>query len=152
MLAADITVREYRSGDTLLGLPPYTFEGGKTLPLTVGIGSSAFRHPSDPANVIWTMGDRGPNITCNDMKEVAGVELAGCHGVKDGRVYPTPSYSPSIYRVMLLDDGTFRVTDVVTLKDRNGVPLNGMPNPLRTTVPYLASGRRRYASPMRGAR
>ena len=134
MLAADFTVREYRSDDTLLGLPPYTFEGGKTLPLTVGIGSSAFRHPSDPANVIWTMGDRGPNITCNDMKEVAGVELAGCHGVKDGRVYLTPSYSPSIYRVMLLDDGTFRVTDVVTLKDRNGVPLNGMPNPLRTAT------------------
>ena len=54
MLAADITVREYRSDDTLLRLPPYTFEGGKTLPLTVGIGSSAFRHPSDPPNVIWT--------------------------------------------------------------------------------------------------
>jgi len=31
MLAADFTVREYRSDDTLLGLPPYTFEGGKTL-------------------------------------------------------------------------------------------------------------------------
>ena len=134
MLAADIAVREYRSDDTLLGLPPYTFEGGKTLPLTVGIGSSAFRHPSDPPNVIWTMGDRGPNITCNDMKAVAGVELAGCRDVKNGRVYPTPSYSPSIYRVMLLDDGTFRITDVVTLKDRNGVPLNGMPNPLRTAT------------------
>ena len=144
MLAADITVREYRSDDTLLGLPPYTFEGGKTLALTVGIGSSAFRHPSDPPNVIWTMGDRGPNITCNDMKEVAGVELAGCRGVKNGRVYPTPSYSPSIYRVMLLDDGTFRVTDVVTLKDRNGVPLNGMPNPLRaatTETPLDGTGK-----------
>jgi hypothetical protein len=144
MLAADITVREYRSDDTLLGLPPYTFEGGKTLRLTVGIGSSAFRHPSDPRNVIWTMGDRGPNITCNDMKEVAGVELAGCRGVKNGRVYPTPSYSPSIYRVMLLDDGTFRVTDVVTLKDRNGVPLNGMPNPLRaatTETPLDGTGK-----------
>lgn len=134
MLAADIAVREYRSDDTLLGLPPYTFQGGKTLPLTVGIGSSAFRHFSDPPNVIWTVGDRGPNIPCNDMKAVAGVELAGCRDVKNGRVYPTPSYSPSIYRVMLLDDGTFRITDVVTLKDRNGVPLNGMPNPLRTAT------------------
>jgi hypothetical protein len=33
---------------------------------------------------------------------------------------------------MLLDDGTFRVTDVITLKDRDGRALNGMPNPLRT--------------------
>jgi hypothetical protein len=144
MLAADIAVREYRSDDTLLKLPPYTFEGGKTLPLTVGIGSSAFRHPSDPPNVIWTTGDRGPNFTCNDMKSVAGVELAACRDVKNGRVYTTPSYSPSIYRVMLLDDGTFRVTDVVTLKDRSGVPLNGMPNPLRaatTETPLDGTGK-----------
>jgi hypothetical protein len=144
MLAADITVREYRSDDTLLMLPPYTFEGGKTLPLTVGIGSSAFRHPSDPPNVIWTMADRGPNITCGDMKAVAGVELAACRDVKNGRVYATPSYTPSIYRVMLLDDGTFRVTDVMTLKDRDGIPLNGMPNPLRavtTETPLDGAGK-----------
>ena len=67
------------------------------------------------------------------MKEVAGVEL-GCREVKNSRVYPAPSYTPSIYRVMLLDDGTFRVTDVITLKDRDGRPLNGMPNPLRTAT------------------
>ena len=35
---------------------------------------------------------------------------------------------------MLLDDGTFRVTDVITLKDRDGHPLNGMPMPLRTAT------------------
>jgi hypothetical protein len=144
MLAADISIREYRSDDTLLMLPPYTFEGGKTLPLTVGIGSSAFRHPSDPPNVMWTMGDRGPNIPCNEMKATGGVELATCREVKNGRVYPAPAYTPSIYRVMLLDDGTFRVTDVVTLKDRDGVPLNGMPNPLRgatTETPLDGSGK-----------
>jgi hypothetical protein len=67
------------------------------------------------------------------MKEMVGVELT-CREVKNGRIYPTPSYTPSIYRVMLLDDGTFRVTDVITLKDRDGRPLNGMPNPLRTAT------------------
>jgi hypothetical protein len=67
------------------------------------------------------------------MKEMTGVELT-CREVKNGRIYPTPSYTPSIYRVMLLDDGTFRVTDVITLKDRDGRPLNGMPNPLRTAT------------------
>jgi hypothetical protein len=134
MLAADITIREYLSDDTLLMLPPYTFPGGNTLPLKVGIGSSAFRHPSDPPNVIWTMGDRGPNIACSEIKAVAGVELAACRTLKNGRVYVSPSYTPSLYRVMLLDDGTFRITDVMTLKDRDGVPLNGMPNPLRAAT------------------
>ncbi|MEA2978557.1 MAG: hypothetical protein QOF09_380 [Alphaproteobacteria bacterium] len=144
MLAADISVREYRSDDTLLLLPPYAFEGGKTLPLTVGIGSSAFHHPSDPPNVMWTLGDRGPNIPCNEMKATAGVELAACREVKNGRVYPAPSYTPSIYRVLLLDDGTFRVTDVMTLKDRDGIPLNGMPNPLHvatTETPLDGAGK-----------
>jgi len=131
--ASDVTVRTYLSDDTLLRIGPYTAEAGKTLNLTVGIGSSAFRRPNDPPNVIWTLGDRGPNIACSEMKEITGVELT-CREVKNGRIYPTPSYTPSIYRVMLLDDGTFRVTDVITLKDRDGRPLNGMPNPLRTAT------------------
>jgi hypothetical protein len=131
--AGDVTIRTYLSDDTLLRIGPYTAEGGKTLNLTVGIGSSAFRRPSDPPNLMWTLGDRGPNIACSDMKEFTGVELT-CREVKNGRIYPAPSYTPSIYRVMLLDDGTFRVTDVITLKDRDGRPLNGMPNPLRTAT------------------
>ena len=127
----EVAIRVYLSDDTLLRLGTHAFEGGKTLNLTVGIGSSAFRHASDPPNVLWMLGDRGPNIECKDMKEVAGVEL-GCREVKNSRIYPTPSYAPSIYRVLLLDDGTFRVTDVIELKDRDGRPLDGMPLPLRT--------------------
>ena len=145
-VAADVTIRTYLSDDTLLRIGAYTAEGGKTLNLTVGIGSGAFRRPSDPPNMIWTLGDRGPNIACSDMKEMTGVELT-CREVKNGRIYPTPSYTPSIYRVMLLDDGTFRVTDVITLKDRDGRPLNGMPNPLRTaTTETPLDGRRQAAT------
>jgi hypothetical protein len=132
--AAELQARFYYSDDTLLSIGSFTFEGGKTLNLTVGIGSAAFRGPNDPPNVIWTLGDRGPNIACSEMKTIAGIEFAPCKGVQNGRVYPTPSYTPSIYRVMLMDDGTFRVTDVITLKDRDGRPLNGLLNPLKTAA------------------
>ena len=44
--AGDVTIRTYLSDDTLLRIGPYTAEGGKTLNLTVGIGSSAFRRPT----------------------------------------------------------------------------------------------------------
>src|ERR1700754_4405403 len=128
---SNVSVRTYKSDDTLLRIGPFAFEGGKTLDLSVGIGSAAFHHPKDPPNVIWTLGDRGPNIACSEMKETTGVEL-NCRDTKNSRVYPTPSYTPSIYRVMLLDDGTFQVTDVIKLKDRDGRPLNGMPNPTKT--------------------
>jgi hypothetical protein len=147
--AAEVGIREHLSDDTLLRLGSFPFAGGKTINMTVGIGSSAFHQRRDPPNVMWTLGDRGPNIACSEMKEIAGVELT-CGEVKNGRVYPTPTYTPSIYRVVLLDDGTFRVTDVITLKDRDGVPLNGMPNPLRTAsteVPLDGSGKRLQTDP-----
>lgn len=143
--AAEVSIREHLSNDTLLTLGTYAFEGGKTLNLTVGIGSGAFRGPNDPPNVVWTIGDRGPNFTCSEAKNVAGVAPATCGEVRNGRVYPVPGYTPSIYRVMLLDDGTFRVTDVITLKDRDGRPLNGMPNPLKvatTETPLDGKGAR----------
>ncbi|MPZ40711.1 MAG: esterase-like activity of phytase family protein [Rhizobiales bacterium] len=132
--AEDIQARYYLSDDTLLRIGQFTFDGGKTLNLTVGIGSAAWRGPNDSANVIWTVGDRGPNIACSEMKGIAGIDFAPCKGVQRGRVYPAPSYAPSIYRVMLLDNGTFRVTDVITLKDRDGNPLSGMLNPLKTAA------------------
>ena len=132
--ANDIQARYYVSDDTLLSIGEFAFEGGKTLKLTVGIGSGAWRGPKDPPNVLWTVGDRGPNIACSEMKEIAGVDFAPCKGVQNGRVYPTPSYAPSIYRVMLTDDGSFRVTDVITLKDRDGHPLSGMLNPFKTAA------------------
>jgi hypothetical protein len=143
-MAADVQARIYSSDDTLLSIGSFTFQGGKTLNLTVGIGSAAFRGPNDPSNVIWTLGDRGPNIACSEMKAVAGIELPACSSVKNGRVYPTPSYAPSIYRVMLLDNGTFRVTDVITLKDRDGRPLSGILNPLKvaaTETPLDGAGK-----------
>jgi hypothetical protein len=60
--ADGITARFLYSDDTLLSLGTYAFEGGKTLSLTVGIGSGAFRHPADPPNLVWTVGDRGTGI------------------------------------------------------------------------------------------
>jgi hypothetical protein len=56
---AEVTIREHLSGDTLLILGTYAFDGGKTLDLTVGIGSGAFRAVDDPPNTIWTVSDRG---------------------------------------------------------------------------------------------
>lgn len=129
-VASDISVRELRSDDTLLAMGRHRFENGRTLNLSVGIGSGAFHHPDDAPNVIWTVGDRGPNLTCGDFRSAAQMELPACRETKNARIFLTPSYAPSIYRVLLTDNGTFRITDVITLKDREGIPLSGLPNPL----------------------
>ncbi len=129
-VASDLSVRELRSDDTLLSMGRHRFDNGRMLNLSVGIGSGAFHHPDDPPNVIWTIGDRGPNLTCGDFRSAAQMELPGCRETKNARIFLAPSYSPSLYRVLLTDAGTFRITDVVTLKDRDGIPLSGLPNPL----------------------
>jgi hypothetical protein len=128
-LASDISVRELRSDDTLLNLGRHRFDNGRILNLSVGIGSGAFHHPDDPPNVVWTVGDRGPNLTCRDFKSAAQMELPACRDTKNARIYLTPSYAPSLYRLLLTEAGSFRITDVITLKDRDGNPLSGLPNP-----------------------
>jgi hypothetical protein len=131
---AEIHARFYYGEEPLLTIGSYTFDGGETLNLTVGIGSAAFHRATDPHNTVWVLSDRGPNIACGDMESIARADFPACSEVKNGRVYPMPSFTPSIYRVRLIEDGTFRVTDVITLKDRDGCPLSGLPNPLKTAV------------------
>jgi hypothetical protein len=135
LLAAGIaqaqSVKIYSSDDAILGLRTMHFEGGKTVKFSVGIGSGAYRHPKDPANMFLTVSDRGPNFPCSQAKKVLGLDGKKlCAGVKKARIYPVPDYTPSIYSVLLNDDGTFSIKDVIGLKDRDGNPVDGMLNPL----------------------
>jgi hypothetical protein len=127
-----IDVQSLISNDPALKLPPITMSGGKVLHYTVGIGSGAFRHPSDPANVIWTVGDRGPNMTCGGAKKFLSADIAAlCKKLKAGRVYPMPAYTPSIYKVQLdRKAGTFKVLQTIPLrKAKSGKRISGLLNP-----------------------
>jgi hypothetical protein len=64
--AQPVTVTALSSDDPGLLMPPVVAPDGRTLSYSVGIGSGAFRHRSDPPNVMWTVGDRGPNMTCGE--------------------------------------------------------------------------------------
>jgi hypothetical protein len=117
--------------EAALAMPPVTLPDGRSAAYSIGIGSAAFRHPADPANVIWTAGDRGPNMTCGEARRLLGEETrAACEKVTRGRYYPTPDYTPSIYRVELeLAARTFRVTDTIPLRTRSGRTIRGLLNP-----------------------
>jgi hypothetical protein len=146
-------------GDPDLVLGTYTHPaGGPTLDLSVGIGSGAYRGPLDffPFSVwdflfrllhighggnpvedaVWTVSDRGPNFQCEEAPLVIGLTDAvacpaeGAVAAGVGRIYPRPGYSPSIFRVLLLRDGTFRLAKTIPLRTRNGHPVLGLPNPL----------------------
>lgn len=122
------------------------FAGGKTLNLTVGIGSGAFRAPGEPADMVWTVGDRGANFTCGDLKDTVGLEGEAFCGAnaKKGRIYPMPDYTPSIYRVQFdLAAKSFKVVETIPLKTTDGKLVSGLLNPLTvatTEIPLDAKG------------
>ena len=115
-----------------LALGSYPVPGGKTLDLSVGVGSSLYHMPGDPPDRFWALSDRGPNIACSDAEEILGVDPKQfCAGIKQGRVYPRPDYAPSIFELRLdRAAGTFVVVETITLKRSDGTPVTGLPNPL----------------------
>jgi hypothetical protein len=119
------------SKDPKLAWKTVTLPNGATANYTHGIGSAAFRHPGDPDNVIWTAGDRGPNMTCAESEKLLGKETADkCRTLRNGRVYPTPDYSPTLYKIEIdRDGGAFKVLDAVTVKTKSGRPVTGLLNP-----------------------
>jgi hypothetical protein len=127
--SADVSVLTNK--DARLAWKTVTLPDGKQANYTHGIGSGAFRHPSDPADVVWTVGDRGPNMTCAEADKLIGAEIsATCKKHKNGRVYPTPDYTPTIYKLQLdRASGSFKVIDAITVKTRSGRPISGLLNP-----------------------
>jgi hypothetical protein len=68
-----------------------------------------------------------------------------CNATKGGRIYPLPNYVPSIFSVELMPDHTFRVVDIIGLKNRDGSPVSGIVNPLTvasTDVPFDGNAKR----------
>ncbi len=129
-LAADRVVLYDHADDPILKLGRVAYPGGKTLDLSVGIGSAAFRRAGDPPDIVYTLSDRGPNFTCDDVPAITGLSAESlCKGVK-GRLYPVPAYTPSIYGLRLKADGTFQVFEAIAIKDKDGNPVDGLLNPL----------------------
>lgn len=100
--------------------------------MTVGYGSAAFHDPKDALNVLWTSSDRGPNIDCEDVAD-APISIKGFCGNLAGKIFPDPSFDPSIYQVQLAQSGGQNMaTTLKTLKivDNNGNPVTGLSNDL----------------------
>lgn len=117
-----------------LDLAHVTFKGGKAMDLTVGIGSGAFHHADDPANVFYTVSDRGPNVGCEETQDIAGVpDTTLCMGDDKGKVFPTPDFAPSIYKIALNADRSISLLETVTLKNYIGQPVTGLSNPIKVS-------------------
>ncbi len=130
--AQTIDVQMLTSRDPALAWRTLDLPNGKTVNYTLGVGSGAFRHKDDPPNTFWTVGDRGPNMTCAEGKLLLGdAPAAECAKRKNGRLYATPDYVPSIYRILLdRAAGAFSLTETIPLrKAKSGATIRGLLNP-----------------------
>ncbi len=92
----------------------------KTLKLNIGIGSGAFHYKNDPANIFYTITDRGPNIKCKDSKKLLGKKLC-----KKGKIFLINNFAPTIYKIKLTKNH-YEVLEKIQIKDANGNLVHGV--------------------------
>lgn len=148
-----IATYETADGDVALDLGTYQHPaGGKVLSLFGGAGSGSYRGPGDPPDILWSVGDRGPNFPCTDAPAVLGLTAAAAcpadpaRGVAAGvgRLYPRPDYAPSIYKLRLGAGDALEVLEVIPLLKSDGTPINGLLNPhvvASTEIPRDGTGK-----------
>ncbi|PKG84837.1 phytase esterase-like protein [Psychrobacter sp. Sarcosine-02u-2] len=102
-----------------------------------GYGSDAAAHPTN-ANQFYALTDRGPNV---DFDGIAG----------KGKQFLVPNYTPSIGLFELQADSKIIKVKEIILKDNNGNPISGLPNPKAfggtNEVPYDVHGQPMTVNP-----
>jgi Esterase-like activity of phytase len=121
-----VTVTEITSPD--LPLPDVAYPGGKTLNLNLGIGSGAWRDSKDAPGVIWTITDRGPNLDCAGIEEIAGLTIDKlCANDDKAKNFPLPEFAITISKLEIGADNTAKLLDSFPLKGKSGKPVSGLP-------------------------
>jgi len=95
-----------------------------TLRFTTGIGSGAYHYPGDDRNTVYTIADRGVNIKCSKDVGIIGADVCD-----DGKIFPVVNYAPSIFKLQKNGHRGWSIVDVIQIKDANGKPVTGLPNP-----------------------
>lgn len=102
-----------------------------------GYGSDAAAHPTN-AKQFYALTDRGPNA---DFDGIAG----------KGKQFLVPNYTPSIGLFELQADSKIIKVKEIILKDSNGNPISGLPNPKAfggtNEVPYDVHGQPMTVNP-----
>jgi hypothetical protein len=120
------TVTEIKAPD--LPLPEVTYPGGKTLKLNLGIGSAAWRDPKDPAGVIWTITDRGPNLDCAGIDKLTDLSIDKlCAGDEKAKNFTLPDFTITIAKIEISPDNTAKLLETIPLKGKSGKPVTGLP-------------------------
>ena len=96
---------------------------GGTMAILSGFGSGLSRRPGDPPNIVWAVGDRGPNLKPKTLAERYRVELDAERGAK---VMPRPDLGPAVARLRVGEDRV-ELLDSFPIRKPDGSPATGLP-------------------------
>ncbi len=118
-------------------------ENGHQLNLTMGFGSGAYHRTGDPDNIFYTITDRGPNLDCDErIQTMEKKDLCDPHHT-NGKFFPQPDFAPAIVKHEISNQNgrlSVRQLEVITLKDKSGKKITGLPNHLTSAQTEEAFG------------
>jgi hypothetical protein len=94
-----------------------------------GFGSGLSRRPGDPPDVVWAVGDRGPNLKAKTARKIYGVEGLEEHERGSGaKLMPRLDLGPAIARLRVREDRV-ELMETFRIACRDGTAVSGLPIP-----------------------
>jgi Esterase-like activity of phytase len=101
----------------------------RTMRFRSGFGSGLSRRASDPAGIVWAVGDRGPNIKVKDAVRLYGLDRLEALRDEDGaKIMPRPDLGPAIAQLRVAG-GRVELARSFRIADAGGRPVSGLPVP-----------------------
>lgn len=108
--------------------------GGIDLPkarleMVAGFGSGLARRAGDASDVLWAVGDRGPNLKVDVAHERYGLRIEGEHAEIDGaKIMPRPDIGPALAELRLTGN-TVELVRALPIRGTSGRAISGLPGP-----------------------
>jgi hypothetical protein len=100
---------------------------GGCLRITRGLGSGLSRNPLDDPGLLWSVGDRGPNLKVPRAVDHYGLKHLEPFRNMDGvKILPFPDIGPAISQLRISGDRV-ELLRTIPIRGRSGQPISGRP-------------------------
>ncbi len=102
---------------------------GGRLRITRGLGSGLSRQARDDSGIVWSVGDRGPNLKIAQAVDQYGLrQLEPFRGIDGVKVLPFPDIGPAISQLRIAGDRV-ELLRTLPIRGRSTRPISGRPPP-----------------------
>jgi hypothetical protein len=100
---------------------------GGRLRITRGLGSGLARRRSDPPGILWSVGDRGPNLKVPQAIDDYGLRHLETFRHTDGvKVLPFPAIGPALSQLRIVGHQV-QLLQTLPIRGQSGQPISGRP-------------------------